>query len=635
MADRLTQVRSAMYVQEFLRLDGTEFLAEVMGTPFTYHGEIAIQLVVRDITETRKAERAVAESNNRLQRLADSFHGFIAYVNAATLKYEFVNETYANQFGLPKEKIVGSHVKDLIGDEHFPLALKYIEEVRGGKSYSCQNIFDLVSGKRWIEVNYFPIFGGDGKVDSIAVVNYDITERKQYQENQSRIQNLLEVSQRLAHIGSWEYDLTTQTLAFSDEMYRMAGLPVGSPINREVVESFFPPEELARSRQLLSSLATTDLPYRTDYKMKRGDGVSIAIHSEGEIIKDEQGRAIRIVGTTQDVTARKEAEEELRQSQQIIEAMLNAIPAGVFWKDTNLVFLGCNKRFANDAGFDAPREIVGKNDYQIGCPKELADAYCETDRRVIESGTPILNTEDLHTFGGKHIAHLTSVVPLRNDFGQTRGVVGTYVDISERKLAEEALKESEGNLRSIIEQSTEGIVVIHGSGTIAEWNPAQERITGLKQSEVIGLPAWEVRALSTPMELKTPEAIEEIRAGALALLRGEGGPPANGSTEHPIILPDGTKKLVSDHIFVIKKAHENRIVSIVSDITEKQEAENNRLIAEQYLQRAQKLDSLGALAGGIAHDFNNLLSGIFGFVELATACRVIPSLLHPAGHGDA
>jgi PAS domain S-box-containing protein len=324
---------------------------------------------------------------------------------------------------------------------------------------------------------------------AVQVFVRDITERKRAEQNQLRVKNLLEISQRLAHIGSWEYDLSTQTLSMSDEMYRIAGLPVGTPMDREIVESFFPSDELARSRHILSSLSSTDSLYRTDYKVKRKDGSSIAIHNEGEIVRDEHGKMRRIVGTTQDVTARTEAEE--------------------------------------------------------------------------------------------------------------------------------ALKESEENFRSIVEQSTEGIVVTHGNGTVAEWNPAQEGTTGLKRSDVVGVPAWEVEAMIMPRDLRTSERIERIREKILGLLNGEDSLPPDERIEHPIVLPDGTMKFVSEHVFVIRKGLENRIVSIVSDVTEKKKAENDKLLADQFLQRAQKLESLGMLAGGIAHDFNNILTSIFGYMELA------------------
>ena len=74
----------------------------------------------------------------------------------------------------------------------------------------------------------------------------------------------------------------------------------------------------------------------------------------------------RVQELEQERTKSKRVEEELRESQQIIEGILNAIPVRVFWKDQDLVFLGCNALFANDAGFADPKDIIGKDDYQMG-----------------------------------------------------------------------------------------------------------------------------------------------------------------------------------------------------------------------------------------------------------------------------
>ena len=86
-----------------------------------------------------------------------------------------------------------------------------------------------------------------------------------------------------------------------------------------------------------------------------------------------------------DITERKRAEEALRESQQILEGIINAIPVRVFWKDKNLVYLGCNAIFARDAGFADPKEIIGKDDYQMVW-REQAELYRNDDRQVIESG---------------------------------------------------------------------------------------------------------------------------------------------------------------------------------------------------------------------------------------------------------
>jgi PAS domain S-box-containing protein len=576
----------------------------------------AIYGAVKDITESKAVERVVAENNGRLQRLADSVQGFIAYVRADTLRYEFVNETYARQFGLPREKIVGSSVQDILGEDNFAFAFPYIQEVRSGRSCSYENSFELASGTRWVQVNYFPVLDGNGRVESIAVLNYDITERKRADEEQARVQDLLEVSQRLAHIGSWEWDLSTGTFSLSDEMYRIAGLPVGTPISREIVESFFPPDELARSRSILSHLLREDAPYVTDYGITRHDGRSIVIHNEGEVIRDERGEAVRMRGTTQDITARKQAEDALRESEQVIDAMLNAIPAGVFWKDTRLAFVGCNSRFAREAGFDHPDEIVGKDDYEIGCPREYADAYRRDDRRVMESGMPMLDVEDLQILNGKPVAHLTSKVPLRNAKGQISGVLGTFVDITERKLAEEALQESEDKFRSIIEQSSDGIVVTQQDGSIVEWNHSQEAFTGLKEEKVLGTRIWDVQLLFVPENGRTRELLERMQQEVTAFLRGEKGRTIP-RRERRIVLPDSTDRFVSESAFLVKQAANNIGVFVLNDITDRKNAENDKIQYEQYLQRAQKLESLGMLAGGIAHDFNNILMGVFGFVDLA------------------
>ena len=86
-----------------------------------------------------------------------------------------------------------------------------------------------------------------------------------------------------------------------------------------------------------------------------------------------------------DLENRKSQEAALRESQQIIVAILNAVPARIFWKDKNLVYLGCNTAFARDAGFTRPEDIIGKDDYQMGW-RDQAELYRAADRQVIESG---------------------------------------------------------------------------------------------------------------------------------------------------------------------------------------------------------------------------------------------------------
>jgi len=144
-----------------------------------------------------------------------------------------------------------------------------------------------------------------------------------------------------------------------------------------------------------------------------------------------------------DITERKQAEESLRASQQLLEGILNAIPVRVFWKDKKLVFQGCNAAFARDAGFVDPKEVVGKDDFQMSWHGQ-AECYRADDRRIIESGEILSNREEPQTTpGGETITLLTSKVPLRDLNGEINGILGTYVEVTERRRLEAQLRQAQ------------------------------------------------------------------------------------------------------------------------------------------------------------------------------------------------
>jgi len=153
-------------------------------------------------------------------------------------------------------------------------------------------------------------------------------------------------------------------------------------------------------------------------------------------------------------------EERLRKSQEIIEGILNTIPVRVFWKDRNLVYLGCNAVFARDAGFADPKDVVGKDDYQMGW-RDQAELYRGDDRQVIESGrSKIFIEEPQTTPEGKTLTLLTSKLPLRGSDGKIEGVLGTYLDITAHKQAEEARRTSEEKYIGLFEATRDAIMTL-------------------------------------------------------------------------------------------------------------------------------------------------------------------------------
>jgi len=158
-----------------------------------------------------------------------------------------------------------------------------------------------------------------------------------------------------------------------------------------------------------------------------------------------------------DITEQKTTQQELAAQHDLFETVLSNVPASIFWKDRNSVFLGVNERFARDAGIRFPEEIVGKTDYDLAWTKEEADFYRECDRKVMDSGEPMLNIEESQQQAdGSVVNLLTNKVPLLDSSGQTYGILGIYMDITKLKQAEGEVQRYQQQLSHITRLGTMG-----------------------------------------------------------------------------------------------------------------------------------------------------------------------------------
>ena len=303
-----------------------------------------------------------------------------------------------------------------------------------------------------------------------------------------------------------------------------------------------------------------------------------------------------------DISERKKAERAERESAMLFKRIINSMPIRVFWKDKNLLFLGCNTAFAHEAGFADPADIIGKDDFQMGW-REQAEMYRADARAVIESGCARLLVEETQTTPtGDTITLLTNRLPMLNEDGEIVGVIGTDVDIT-------ALKQSQKsrNLLAIaVEQAAEAIIITDQTGRIVYLNPVFETITGYTREDTIG---------RNPRILKSGKQDEEfyhrmwteLTAGRVFRCRminkrKDGILYKEESTISPVLSMTG------------KTTH---YVAVKRDLS-------HEMDLEAQLHHAQKMESVGRLAGGVAHDFNNLLMGIMGYVAMCKD-RIEPS----------
>jgi len=231
-------------------------------------------------------------------------------------------------------------------------------------------------------------------------------------------------------------------------------------------------------------LFATGTPQEWELRMLKNDGSVFWAHLTATISRDQaEEPACRIV--LSDVSERKQAEEMQRASHQLVERIIQMIPARVFWKDTNLVYLGCNAAFAQDAGFDDPKDVIGKTDCEIGFVN--AELFRNEDREVISSGSikPVIE-ESQFLRDGSELSVLTSKVPLHNAEGGINGVLGAYMDITPLKKTENLLRKSEEKYRSLVQSSRDLILRYDRQCRHLYINPSVQALVEATDAEVAG-----------------------------------------------------------------------------------------------------------------------------------------------------
>ena len=387
-------------------------------------------------------------------------------------------------------------------------------------------------------------------------------------------------------------------------LVNLLGIPREAFLDKKVWElGFF--KDIAANEDKFAELQAHEYIRYEDLPLEAADGRAIAVEFVSNVYLVGGHRVIQC--NIRDISARKRAEEARRSSQQILEGIINAIPVRVFWKDKNLVYLGCNAVFAHDAGFADPKDLIGKDDYQMAW-RDQAELYRGDDRQVIESGcSKHLIEETQTTPEGNTITLLTSKIPLRSSKGEISGIVGTYMDITERKRAEKDLRESERNYREIFNNASDAIFVHDAeTGAILDVNISMMQMFGTD-----GKTTPDLRPNDTSLGV-SPYSELEVKQWLTKTL-----------TVGPQVFEWQARRMGGEVFWAevsLKKAvigGQQRVLALVRDITERKNAETEKAKLETQLQQAQRMESIGGLAGGIAHDFNNILGVIIGNAEMA------------------
>lgn len=297
-----------------------------------------------------------------------------------------------------------------------------------------------------------------------------------------------------------------------------------------------------------------------------------ALHAENAALREENAALHRQIAELE-----RTAATQVQQANDTLDALLNAVQESALVIDTAGTILYANDIVAARIGKPG-HTITGMNAYSLLSPDVAAERRVHVED-VIRSKSP-LRFED--TRAGKWIDN--TICPIFDAAGNVTRLAVFGIDITRRKKAEAALRESERKFRGVITQSPDGINVANEQGVVIEWNRGAEQITGLLRTDVIGRPYWDILFLLIPHQRKTQELYEQIKAGMHHFFATGHAPWCHQLTEQKFQHTNGYVLYAQQICFPIATEHGFMACAIFRDITERVQAEETLRIAYDQLE---------------------------------------------------
>jgi PAS domain S-box-containing protein len=581
--------------------------------------------VANDVTARQEAEAALQQSEDRLRRSQ-------IYANIGTWDWDiksgdlYWSERIGPLFGY--SGLVETTYENFLAAVHPHDRQKVIDAVNAcvelGEKYEVEHRVVWPDGSlHWMLEQGDITRGPDGSPAHMLGVVQDITVRKLAQDRLQASEASLANAQRIASLGSWQLDFTSGELTWSDEIYRIFGHEPGQ--FRPSAESFFaavhPDDvELVKASEVkASSTGIHDVVHR----IIRPDGGIRHVHELAELVTDHQGLPLRMTGTVQDVTEQVESERAIRASEARLANAQRIAHLGNWDYDLVSGKIAWSEEVYRIFGFE-PGAVSPdiQSYYEWTHPEDRALLREAEERTALEGKGDIVHRVVRQDGGIRHVRLIGEVA--KDDQDRPLFMTGTIQDITQLKMAEEALRQSEALLREFYELSPLGIAQNSMDGRFLQVNQALLAMTGYREKELHALSYWEL----TPQEY---EADEERQLESLKRI-GRYGP-----YEKEYIHKDGHRFPVLLSGIRLTDGHGREVIwSIVQDISERkrseralqQLAERNRVLMESAHDGILLADLEGRLIDANRHA--EVITG-YGREQLL---NMHASQLHPASAQD-
>jgi len=471
---------------------GEKRIGEIYGSLLRKKGKAAgVLVVMTDITERKQAEEALRESERRYRTLVDNIDLAINLIDADR-NIVMVNAVHSRDFKRPISEVIGKKCfrefekRDAVCP-HCPGS----QTIVTGQPAEAETEGVRDDGSRFqVRLQTFPIFGQDGKVTAFIEVAEDISERKRMEEalreSEKKYRTILETMED----GYFEVDLRGNLTFFNEALCRIHGRSPDEMISLDN-RQFTSPETAKRIYAIFNKVYRTGIPATiVDYEIMRKDGSMAMIEESASLLRNAAGEPIGFYGVSRDRTEQKRAEEALRQSEEKYRTILEDIEEGYYEVDLAGNFTFFNDSLCRIYGYTRD-ELMEMNNRAYMSPETAKKTY-RLFNKVYKTGEPskIFDWEFIKK-DGSTITMEISVSLIKDSQGNAVGFRGIVRDITERRQAEDALRQSEESYRNVLALAPDSVTISRiEDGRYLQVNDAFCQHTGYTPEEAIGRTAF-------------------------------------------------------------------------------------------------------------------------------------------------
>jgi len=413
---------------------------------------VAICGVSTDITEQKERERTLQRLKDRLELAVEGGQIGVWDWDMTSDEVEF-NHQWAEMLGYTPDEIEPHldawerrvHPDDLGGVEG---ALS--DHVAGETTYyDTEHRMRTAAGEwKWIrDVGKVVERDEDGEPVRAVGIHLDIDDRKRRETELERTRALIERTQESASIGWWEVDLVDESVTWSDEVYRIHGVPATESVELADGFEFYHPDDRDAIEAAFDRLTEEGESYDLELRIVTSSGQTRWVRAIGDPQFDDDGTVTGALGLFQDVTERKEYEIALESTREELRQIIDLVPDLVFVKNREGEYLLANEATAAAYG-KTPEEVEGNSEADIIPSVEDSEAFRQDDLDVIESGKPRrIGEETLTTVNGETRILQTTKIPYQVAETGEDAVLGYARDVTELKEYERTLEEQRDNLK--------------------------------------------------------------------------------------------------------------------------------------------------------------------------------------------